>query len=105
MAATESKIMLNGTLKRLVALSVMSEEDAKEATVTAKKRKVPLFTYLVENKLAPSETLANIASTEYGVPQLDISAMDLTSIPLTLKLKFSPSASITIDPNSSPQIG
>ena len=45
MAAPESKVMLNGTLKRLVASSVLSEEDAKEATVTAKKRKIPLFTF------------------------------------------------------------
>jgi type IV pilus assembly protein PilB len=84
MVVNDSKIMLNGTLKRLVASSVISEEDAKEATVTAKKRRIPLFTYLVENDLAPSDTLASIASTEYGVPLFDASVMDLSMIPLSL---------------------
>ncbi len=76
--------MLNGTLKRLVASSLITEEDAYDAVITSKKRRVPLFTYLVENDIAPSDDLANISSSEYGVPLFNASVMDLREAPLKL---------------------
>lgn len=84
MVNNDSKIMLNGTLKRLIASSLITEEDAFDAVRTSKKRRVPLFTYLVENDIAPSDDLANISSSEYGVPLFDASVMDLREAPLKL---------------------
>ncbi len=84
MVTDQSKVMLNGTLKRLIAASMISEEDAIDAVKTSKKRRVPLFTYLVENDLAPSNELAIISSQEYGVPLFDASVMDSRNLPLTL---------------------
>ncbi len=84
MANNQSKVMLNGTLKRLIASSLITEEDAIDAVKTSKKRRVPLFTYLVENDIAPSDELATISSQEYGVPLFDASVMDTKSLPLTL---------------------
>jgi len=84
MVNNDSKIMLNGTLKRLIASSLITEEDAIDAVKTSKKRRIPLFTYLVENNIAPSDELANISSQEYGVPLFDASVMDLRMSPLKL---------------------
>jgi type IV pilus assembly protein PilB len=84
MVNNDSKIMLNGTLKRLIASSLISEEDAIDAVKTSRKRRIPLFSYLVENDLAPSDELAKISSQEYGVPLFDASAMDMKSLPLSL---------------------
>ena len=84
MVNDDSKIMLNGTLKRLIATSIITKEDAIDAVKTSKKRRIPLFAYLVENNLAPSEKLANISSQEYGVPIFDASVMDLRLLPLAL---------------------
>ena len=84
MVNNDSKIMLNGTLKRLIASSLITEDDAIDAVQTSKKRRIPLFTYLVENDIAPSDELANISSEEYGVPLFDASVMDLRMSPLSL---------------------
>lgn len=84
MAQTPPKIMLNGTLKKLIASSVLTEEAAIDAVETSKKRRIPLFTYLVENDIAPAGELAYISSQEYGVPLFDISVMDLKTLPLKL---------------------
>ncbi len=84
MAQTTPKIMLNGTLKKLIASSVLTEEEAIDAVETSKKRRIPLFTYLVENDIAPASELAYISSQEYGVPLFDISVMDLKTLPLKL---------------------
>jgi len=84
MVNKDNKIMLNGTLKRLIATSVITQEDAVDAVITSKKRRIPLFAYLVENNIAPSDKLANISSQEYGVPIFDASVMDLRVLPLTL---------------------
>ena len=84
MVTDDSKIMLNGTLKRLITTSFITEEDAIDAVKTSKKRKIPLFSYLVENDLAPSDQLAKISSEEYGVPIFDASVMDLRMLPLSL---------------------
>ena len=84
MVNNDSKIMLNGTLKRLIASSLITEEDAIDAVKTSKKRRIPLFTYLVENNIAPSDELADISSQEYGVPVFDASVMDLRMAPLKL---------------------
>ncbi len=84
MTQTPPKIMLNGTLKKLIASSVLTEEAAIDAVQTSKKRRIPLFTYLVENNIAPASELAYISSQEYGVPLFDISVMDLKTLPLKL---------------------
>jgi len=84
MANNDSKIMLNGTLKRMVASSLITEDEAIDAVKTSKKRRIPLFTYLVENEIAPADKLAIISSQEYGVPLFDASVMDLKMLPLSL---------------------
>ncbi len=84
MVKTQAKVMLNSTLKSLVASSHITEEAAIDAVLASKKRRVPLFAYLVENDMVPSSELARISSHDYGVPLFDATVMDLKTLPLNL---------------------
>ncbi len=81
MNTATSKTMVSGALRRLVQAEVMTMEEAAEANDAAKKKKIPLFTYLVDNQLVKAEQLADAASNEYGVPYLDITTFDLSEAP------------------------
>ena len=56
---------------------IVSEESVQEATVAARKAKTPLVSYLVANDLADSRAIAVAASHEFGVPLLDLDAIDI----------------------------
>lgn len=84
MATVFSEIHFGGLAKCLVQEGLLTETDAQKHTQEAKKRKIPLISYLVENKLADSRKIANIASVEFGVPFFDLNAIDLHSLPVEL---------------------
>lgn len=69
--------MLNGLARRLVQDGLLNETTARQAQEQALKKKTPFVTHLVENKILTSQTIAAAASQEFGVPLLDINAMDL----------------------------
>jgi type IV pilus assembly protein PilB len=75
---------LTGLARRLVVDGILNESDARRAQETATKAKVPLVSYLVENALADAQAIALAASYEFGVPLVDISAIDLSQAPLKL---------------------
>ena len=77
MAATASQTNLAGLPRRLVQDGIVSEEQLHEATEQAKKDKVPLVAYLVNEDLADSRAIAVAASHEFGVPLLDLDALDV----------------------------
>lgn len=81
MNTTATNIMISGALRRLVQADVISRDEAVEANNQSKKKKIPLFTYLIDNQLVEPEKLAEAASLEYGVPYLDISRFDLAEAP------------------------
>ena len=56
---------------------IVSEESVQEAAVAARKAKTPLVAYLVANELADSRAIAVAASHEFGVPLLDLDAIDI----------------------------
>ena len=56
---------------------IVSEESVQEAAVAARKAKTPLVAYLVANDLADSRAIAVAASHEFGVPLLDLDAIDI----------------------------
>jgi len=85
MAVTASSLTgLTGLARRLVIDGILAEADARRAQETALKSRVPLVSYLVENALADSQAIALAASYEFGVPLVDISAIDLSQAPLKL---------------------
>jgi len=76
MAVTASQTNLAGLPRRLVQDGLISEEDLLEAADAAKKEKMPLVAYLVSEELADSRDIAVAASHEFGVPLLDLDAVE-----------------------------
>src|SRR5690606_6932491 len=78
------QITLSGLARRLVQDGLISEAIARQAQEQALKRKTPFVTHLVENKILDSRSIAWAASQEFGVPLLDLNAMDLEQAPVKL---------------------
>lgn len=74
---TASQSNLSGLPRRLVQDGIVSEEDIRTATEAAREAKEPLVSYLVENEMADGGAIAVAAAHEFGVPLLDISAIDI----------------------------
>ncbi|MFQ5546996.1 MAG: type IV-A pilus assembly ATPase PilB [Woeseia sp.] len=77
MAATASQSNLSGLPRRLVQDGIVNEEDVQEASAAARKAHVPLVAYLVSNEMADSRAIAVAASHEFGVPLLDLDAIEI----------------------------
>ena len=77
MAATAAQHNLAGLPRRLVQDGLISEEKLLEATEVAKKEKLSLVAYLVNEDLANARAIAVAASHEFGVPLIDLDAMDI----------------------------
>lgn len=73
--------MLSGLARQLVDAQLLAEAAAQQAVVKAKQAKVPLVTYLVQQRLVQSRPLAELAAQEFGVPFLDLSAIDKEQLP------------------------
>ena len=56
---------------------IVTEEVVQEATEAARKEKLPLVAYLVANGKADSRSVAVAASHEFGVPLLDLDAIEI----------------------------
>jgi type IV pilus assembly protein PilB len=77
MAATAQQTNIAGLPRRMVQDGIISEEQLQEATEKAKEAKVPLIAYLVNENLADARAIAVAASHEFGVPLLDLDAVDI----------------------------
>ncbi|MDZ7645160.1 MAG: hypothetical protein U5K76_13735 [Woeseiaceae bacterium] len=77
MAATASQTSLSGLPRRLVQDGIIAEDSVLEATDAARREKRPLVAYLVANELADSRAIAVAASHEFGVPLLDLDAIEV----------------------------
>jgi type IV pilus assembly protein PilB len=77
MAATASQSNLSGLPRRLVQDGIVTEEAVQDASKAAQKAKTPLVAYLVANELADPRAIAVAASHEFGVPLLDLDAIEI----------------------------
>ena len=77
MAVTASQTNLAGLPRRLVQDGIISEEKLLEAADAAKKVKLTLVAHLVNEELADARSIAVAASHEFGVPLLDLDAVDI----------------------------
>jgi type IV pilus assembly protein PilB len=77
MAVSANQTLLSGLPRRLVQDSIISEKDVIDATEKARKEKMPLVAYLVNKELADSRAIAVAASHEFGVPLLDLDAIEI----------------------------
>ncbi len=76
-----SDVRLNGICRRLVAEQLLGAEQAQALQQQARERKLPLISLLVEEKAARPRDLANLLADEFGVPVLDLDAIDLAQAP------------------------
>ena len=77
MAATAPQSNLAGLPRRLVQDGIIAEDKLQEATEAAKSEKVPLIAFLVGSELANARAIAVAASHEFGVPLLDLDAVEI----------------------------
>ncbi|NOZ54624.1 MAG: type IV-A pilus assembly ATPase PilB [Gammaproteobacteria bacterium] len=77
MATPNTQMNLSGLARKLVLDGLLPETDVLKAQEQAKKNKTPIVSYLVSQKLINSKELATAASHEFGIPLLDIAAVDL----------------------------
>lgn len=72
---------LTGLARQLVTAELLDERTAAQANAQAVRNKIPLVSYLVQNKLATSRAVAEIAAEQFGVPYCDLNAIDKESQP------------------------
>jgi len=77
MATPNAKIQLGGLARKLVQDGIIDESSAINAQTAAIKSKIPFVTYIVQQKLADSFKIAEAASTEFGVPVVNLDAVDI----------------------------
>ena len=77
MVATASQSNLAGLPRRLVQDGIVSEEQLQDASEAAKKESLPLIAYLVSENLVNARAVAVAASHEFGVPLLDLDAVEI----------------------------
>ncbi len=77
MAATASQTNLAGLPRRLVQDGIVSADTLADAAEKARKERVTLIAYLVSADLADATAIAIAASHEFGVPLLDLDAVEI----------------------------
>jgi len=84
MATPNATIQLGGLARKIVQDGLLDENTAIEAQAAALKAKIPFVSYVVGKDLAKSADIATAASTEFGVPIVNIDAIEIE--PDVLKL-------------------
>jgi type IV pilus assembly protein PilB len=84
MASVPSNINFSGLAKCLIQNGLLTEESATAALQEAQRAKQAFVSYLIASKKIDSRTVAVLASTEFGVPLLDLDAFDISVIPIKL---------------------
>ncbi len=77
MAVTALKTSLTGLPRRLVKDGIIDESAMTQAIDDAREDKTPLVAWLVAKNLADARDLAQAAAQEFGVPVLDLEAVEI----------------------------
>ncbi len=72
---------LSGLAKRLVNEGIFSAEVAMDAAQQARDRRQTFIAYIIEQRLVSASRAAAAAADEFGIPLLDLEAMDLDVVP------------------------
>ncbi|BCG64642.1 MAG: type IV pilus assembly protein PilB [Methyloprofundus sp.] len=81
MVANSADLHFSGLLRCIIQEGLLTESDAQTYSTDAKNKKVPLISYLVNNKYVEAKAIAMHASNEFGVPVFDLSAFDKSALP------------------------
>ena len=77
MAVSSNRVPLSGLARKLVGDGLLDETTAQNAFQEAVSNQIPFVKYLVDNDLSTAKVIAQAASQEFGVPILDIEAMEI----------------------------
>ncbi len=83
-AAVQQMIGLRGLARRLVIDGVVDEKTGLDAQEAASTARIPLHRYLISKNIADATAVASSAATEFGLPLIDVNALDLKLAPLKL---------------------
>jgi type IV pilus assembly protein PilB len=75
---------LSGLAKQLVQQELLDERSAQQAVAQAQRNKLPLVTYLSQNKLVKARDLASVLCDQFGIAMLDLGSIDRDSQPKEL---------------------
>ena len=70
--------------RRLVSEGVLPEADVRKAMADSGQQKVTLAAWLLDHSLVDSTQLTQIASAEFGMPMMDVAALNSATLPLDL---------------------
>ena len=70
--------------RRLVSEDVLPEADVRKAMADSAQHKTALAAWLLDHNLVDSARLTRIASDEFGMPVMDVSALIPTNMPVNL---------------------
>ncbi|RDS84520.1 type IV-A pilus assembly ATPase PilB [Dyella monticola] len=79
-----SAVGLSGMARRLVSEGLLPEADARKAIAECSQNKKTLTAWLLEQNLVDSQKLAQVASAEFGMPMMDVTALTPANMPLNI---------------------
>ena len=77
-------VSLSGLAKQMVLAELIDEKNALQAQAQSQRNKLPLVTYLVQNRLVKGRALAELAADQFGVALFDLNAIDKEGQPKDL---------------------
>ena len=77
MAAISEKVHLPGLARKLVLEGLVAEDAALQAFDESMREKIPFVRHVVAKGLVRSSQVAQVAAEEFGVPVLDLNAVDI----------------------------
>ncbi|MGY3039689.1 type IV pilus assembly protein PilB [Rhodanobacter sp. TND4EL1] len=75
---------LSGMARRLVSEGVMAEDVVRKAMADSGQQKATFGTWLLDHNLVDSAELTRVASVEFGMPMMDVAALNTKTMPLDL---------------------
>lgn len=75
---------LTGLLRRLAVMGLLDQEEASKVNEQATTAKKSIIRYLLDNAALPNDKLAVAIANEYGVPVVDLTALDLSEAPIDI---------------------
>ncbi len=78
---TTDSTTLNSLARRLVDQNIIDETTAKRADKAAHDQQVSLTSYLINNHIVDAQTVAMATAVDFGIPLIDLQAIDKETLP------------------------
>jgi type IV pilus assembly protein PilB len=72
-----------GLIRTLITRGLINETDTSELIKQAKKKKISVLRYILNQQLVDSTSITMTAVEEFGLSYLDLDAIDALQLPLT----------------------